>query len=420
MRSEGCAVVVLKRLRDAEKSSDRILGIIKGSAVNQDGASNGLTAPNPESQRQVIEQAIRNANVDNNSIDFVEAHGTGTELGDPIEVEVLDSVYGQREDQDHPIYVGAVKSNIGHTEAAAGLMGLIKILKMFEYEQILGNSHLKKLNPKINLKKSALRIERKGKAWKTIGKKRRAGLSSFGFSGTNAHVVLEEAPEASERIESEHQRTNHLLVLSAKGEQALDAHVDQYISYLDNAKDLVGDICYTAGVGRAHFDDRLVVVGQTTQEIKAKLKAKDFVQNKIANQNTPKVAWLFTGQGAQRIKLGYELYETHPVFKQAIDHCSDHLKTIHDYDYKTVWQSEDQDLIAQTQHTQIILFVIEYALAKLWQSFGIHPDCVCGHSVGEYVSAVIAGVMSLEDGLTLIYHRGHLMQSLPSGGGMLV
>ena len=249
-----------------------------------------------------------------------------------------------------------------------------------------------------------------------------AAVSSFGFSGTNAHVVLEEAPQVPERQLPEMQRPLHVLPLSAKSEAASKAQVTQYQAYLKTAQAKKVDLghCYTAGVGRSHFDYRMAVVGQSIEDILSKLEAKDFMRNKVTNQSKPKIAWLFTGQGSQRIKLVHELYDTHPVFKQAIDQCAQHLKNKHDYDFITIWKCENDALIAQTQHTQVLLFVVEYALAQLWLSFGVKPDYVCGHSVGEYVAAVIAGVMSLESGLTLIYHRGHLMQGLPVGGGMLV
>jgi len=423
VRSEGCGMVVLKRLSDARAAGDSILAVIRGSAVNQDGASSGLTVPNGPSQERVIRAALKQAKLSPDDISFIETHGTGTSLGDPIEVGALCQVFSQNRASEDPLYLGAVKTNMGHLEASAGIAGLIKLALMLQHKRRVTNLHFDSLNSNISLG-DHLKLSDDNQPWElTGGKTRCAGVSSFGFSGTNAHVVLEEAPQMPERQQPEVQRPLHVLPLSAKSEAALDAQVNQYQDFLKTAEEHqvdLGDICYTAGVGRSHFDYRLAVVSRSADQLLSKLQAKDFAQNKVTNQSKPKIAWLFTGQGSQRIKLGLELYGTHPVFKQTIDQCAQLLTNKHDYDFNAIWKSEDEELIAQTQHTQVLLFVVEYALAQLWLSFGVKPNYVCGHSVGEYVAATIAGVMSLEDGVTLIYHRGRLMQSLPAGGGMLV
>ena len=419
--SEGVGVVLLKRLQDAKRDGDQILAVLKGWGVNQDGKTNGLTVPSGDSQTKLITEIYQKYGIDVERISLVEAQGAGTRLGDAIELMALDQVFKHFTDKTSYCAVGTVQSNIGHALESGAMAGLMKLILSIKHQQIPPTINYEELNEEIKIEDSSLYINDELIPWATNPDQLRlCAVSSFGLSGTNAHVVLEEAPEVLEKVESEYQRPNHLLVLSAKGEKALDAQLEQYINYLRGSKEEIGDICYTAGTGRAHFDDRLAVVGQTVDEIRQKLEAKDFIQNRIGNQSSPKVAWLFAGFGSQRIKQGHELYETHPVFKQAIDHCSDHLKIIHDYDFKAMWQSDDHELIAQTKHTQVSLFVVEYGLAKLWQSFGVHPNFICGHGVGEIIAAVIAGVMSVEDGLTLIYHRGCLMQSLPSGGGMLV
>ena len=421
VRSEGCGVVLLKRLSDALRDGDKIQAVIKGSAINQDGASNGFTAPSGKSQRELMQRALQSSQVKAEDVGFLECHGTGTSLGDPIECRSIQAVYGNNRQQ--PIKLGSVKSNIGHLEAAAGMAGLIKATLALKYQQIPANLHVDNINPNIDMSNQSLEVVTEQQSWLSENNTRIAAVSSFGFTGTNAHIVLEEAPQMSERHQPEVQRPLHVLPLSAKSEKALEAQINQYHDYLktvDEHQVDVGDICYTAGVGRSHFDYRLAIVGHSIEDILTKLQAKNFIQNKVTNQSNPKIAWLFAGQGSQRIKLGHELYDTHPVFKQAIEQCAQHLKDKHDYDFNEVWRSEDGSLIAQTQHTQVLLFVVEYALAQLWLSFGVKPDYVCGHSVGEYVAAVIAGVMTSEDGLTLIYHRGRLMQSLPASGGMLV
>ena len=246
----------------------------------------------------------------------MEVHGTGTSLGDPIELSSIDHVYGRNRDQNDPLYISSVKTNVGHLEGAAGIVGLIKATLQLNDKTLYPHLNLDKPTGKFNWQGSGIKVPQEITDWPKRSDKRRIAVSSFGLSGTNAHVVLEEAPAIPEQVNPEYQRPKHLLVLSAKSEKALDAQVDQYINYLDESKEAIGDICYTAGIGRSHFDDRIALTGQTLEDIKEKLKAKDFIQNRIAYQNSPKVAWLFTGQGSQRIKLGLELYQTHPEYSK--------------------------------------------------------------------------------------------------------
>ena len=251
-------------------------------------------------------------------------HGTGTSLGDPIVLTYIEHVYGRARDKDDALYISSVKTNVGHLEGAAGVVGLIKAVLQIKSNQIYPHLNMQNPTSKFNWQESSIKVPLEKQSWPQRGNKRRTAVSSFGFSGTNAHVVLEEAPQVSERNQPEVQRPLHVLPLSAKCETALNAQINQYQTYLKTAQDKqidLGDICYTAGVGRSHFDYRLAVVGKSVEDILTKLQAKDFIQNKVINQTKPKIAWLFTGQGSQRIKLGHELYDTHPVFKQAIDQC---------------------------------------------------------------------------------------------------
>ncbi len=474
VRGEGCGVVVLKRLSDALADGDRVLALIRGSAVNQDGRSNGLTAPNGLAQQEVIRAALDDAGVAPHQLGYVEAHGTGTILGDPIEVRALDAVM-QGRPSDQPCVLGSVKTNIGHLEAAAGIAGLIKVVLALKHELIPAHLHLRAINPHILLDQMPLVIPTEQWPWPAADGRRYAGVSSFGFGGTNAHVVLEEAPApTSERNTAE--RPWQMLSLSAKDAPALRALARRFATYLDGQPDqALADICFSANTGRAHFAQRLALAAETTEEARASLAA--FADGQEANLRAsqlraagrPKIAFLFTGQGAQYIDMGRELYATQPTFRAALDRCAEILRSeleldIRDVLYPTEQRTKNQEPktdhrdsvrpalrggptddpgegergrggegengqspisnlqspLDQTQYTQPTLFAIEYALAELWRSWGIVPDFVMGHSVGEYAAACVAGVFSLEDGLRLIAARGRLMQLLPPNGAMAV
>ncbi|MFK0734780.1 MAG: beta-ketoacyl synthase N-terminal-like domain-containing protein, partial [Gloeotrichia echinulata HAB0833] len=443
VRSEGCGVVVLKRLSDALADGDNIQAIIRGSAVNQDGLTNGLTAPNGNSQQDVIHLALAKAGVKPNQISYVETHGTGTALGDPIEVNSLKSVLMEDRELNQPCWIGSVKTNIGHLEAAAGIAGLIKVVLSLKHSEIPPHLHLQQLNPYIQLEQTTIKIPTKLQPWLLVGQSRLAGVSAFGFGGTNAHVILEEAPipvSIENSLKTEQNSANlvnrpfHLLTLSAKTEQALADLVQSYQNYLEiNPELAIADVCFSANTGRSHFKHRLAIIAADQQELTdklAKIIAKSevsgvFSANLASNSQSPKIAFLFTGQGSQYINMGRQLYQTQPVFRRSLEQCDEILqsylaeKSLLEVIYPENPQELNNFFLDQTAYTQPALFAIEYALAQLWQSWGIKPDVVMGHSVGEYVAATVAGVFSLEDGLKLIAHRGRLMQKLPADGEMV-
>ncbi|ETW96824.1 MAG: hypothetical protein ETSY1_25090 [Candidatus Entotheonella factor] len=429
VRGEGAAVVVLKRLVDAKRDRDTVLGIIRGSAVNQDGLSNGLSAPNGPAQQAVIAQALMRAGIPPEAVGYVEAHGTGTALGDPIEVEALKAVLMPERPpgHEHLCWLGSVKANIGHLEAAAGMAALIKVLLMLRHRQILPQIHVDTLNPNIDLHDVPLRIPSHMTPWQPGPAGYIAGISAFGFGGTNAHVVVEAAEVVPHEVPTP-ERPAHLLTLRAKSKTALKDLAGQFAAHVSGPMQIdLGDLAYTANTGRAKFAHRLAVTYTSADELATSLNT--FVKGDNAARVThgrsrrrpPKVAFLFTGQGAQYVGMGRQLYETHTVFREAFDHCDAMLQPHLDISLSVLLYEPEVDdaRIHQTLYTQPMLFALGYALAQVWRSWGITPDAVIGHSVGEYAAACTAGVFSLEDGLRLIAARGRLMQQLPQNGAMV-
>ncbi|MDX1417044.1 MAG: beta-ketoacyl synthase N-terminal-like domain-containing protein, partial [Candidatus Promineifilaceae bacterium] len=426
VRGEGCGVVVLKRLSDAVRDGDPIIALLHGSAVNQDGRSNGLTAPNGLAQQAVIRRALAVAGIEASEIGYIEAHGTGTRLGDPIEIRSLQAVMDGH-NQAVPLVVGSVKTNVGHLEAAAGIAGLIKTILALEHELIPPHLHYQELNPHIDLSGSRIRIAKEGAPWPRGSAPRLAGVSSFGFGGTNAHIIVGEAPQLAAAISSEDPSGAELFTISARDETALGELAGRYVNFLDDHPQLdLAAICYTANTGRALFDHRLALTAGTAGELKKKLQSARPARGRRIEER-PKIAFLFTGQGAQFEGMGRQLYESEPVFRTALDRCAAILSRDLDRPLlEIIFPPADQRAVEpgtpaavdQTQYTQPALFAFEYALAALWRSWGIEPDMVMGHSVGEYVAACVAGVMSLEDGLKLVAARGRLMGELPAGGAM--
>ncbi|MDC3987763.1 type I polyketide synthase [Polyangium jinanense] len=422
VRSEGCVMVVLRRLRDALAAGDEILAVIRGSAVNHDGRTSGFTVPSGPSQEAVVRRALADAGVLPEEVSHIEAHGTGTALGDPIEVRALGNVFAASRSRA-PLLLGSVKTNIGHLEAAAGAAGLLKLVLELGHRQIVPHLHLREKSPRIDWDRLPFRIPTGGEPWESEGRPRIAGLSSFGISGTNAHVVLAEAPvRSAEANEAGSDKSHHLLALSAQSPAALGALCAAVADRLteEPAPDL-GDVCYTSQVGRAHFQHRIAVVGASHAELVAALREPP---GERAAPARAKTAFLFTGQGSQYVGMGRALFEAEPVFRKALLTCEEMLRPHLEEPLLAVMFGESaapegRPLLDRTAYAQPAIFALEYALFELLSSSGIEPDLVLGHSVGEYVAACVAGVFSLEEGLGLIAARGRLMQSLPAGGGML-
>ena len=428
VRGEGCGVVVLKRLADAHSAGDRILAVLRGSAVNHDGRSNGLTAPNGLAQQAVVRRALANAGLAPADIGYVEAHGTGTSLGDPIEVNSLKAVLLQGRDANKPLILGSAKTNIGHLESAAGIAGLIKAALMLQHREIPPHLHLTEVNPLIELSGTPIEIVTERRAWSAGEEPRRAGISSFGFGGANAHVILEEYTAPAAAASNEPERPRHALALSAQCEGALKEMAQRYAECLAGvADDAYPHFCYTANTGRAQLEHRLVLMAASRAAVADSLgafardgKAEGLSTGAVRRGERPKLAMVFTGQGSQYAGMGRLLYETQPVFRDVLNACDGILRDLRERPLLSVFYPADGETspIDETAYTQPALFAIEYALAELWKSWGIVPDAVMGHSVGEYVAACVAGVFSLEDGLRLIAERSRLMGALPHGGAM--
>ena len=443
VRSEGAGVVLLKPLTRALSDGDRIYGVIRGSAVNHGGQARTLTSPNVYAQSKVVRAAYQQANISPDTISFIETHGTGTQLGDPIEVNGLKRAFSQlfqeRGSNAPPqsyCALGTVKTNIGHVEAAAGIAGLIKVLLSMKYGKLTKLANFTQQNERVKLEKTPFYLLTENLDWQRLKSSegevipRRAGLSSFGFGGANAHIVIEEAPQIS-RTQSKSnllEPSHYLLTLSAKSKQSLQELAISYADLLHN-KTSLENICFSTHISRAHLKYRLAFVASTSEEICQQLSCWH-QENTVdcwegtSSQVSSKVAMLFTGQGSQYVDMGRELYETQPTFKKTVDYCAEILTPYLDKPLlEVLYPSEPNKtaiaLLNKTAYTQPALFVLEYALYQLWQSWGITPSIVMGHSVGEIVAACVAGVFSLEDGLMLIAKRGQLMAQLPAGGSMV-
>jgi acyl transferase domain-containing protein/SAM-dependent methyltransferase len=427
VRGEGCGIVLLKRLSEALADGDPVWAVIRGSAVNQDGRSNGLTAPNGLSQRAVILQALKKAGIAPDQISYVEAHGTGTPLGDPIEVEALRAALTSGRSRGSPCALGSVKTNLGHLEAAAGIAGLIKVVLALHYEAIPPHLHLESLNPMLASDLALFEVPTSLRPWPSGATRRFAGVSSFSLGGTNAHVILEEAPRPEPTPVADEKKLSgrvYLLPLSARNPEALRCLARSYRDFLTGTTASLHDIAYTAGVRRTHHEHRLALVGrfpgETANQLDNFLRAESppgLSYGRIQGRRQGLV-FVFCGQGAQWPGMGQELLHQEPVFYQEVERCDALFRRHAGWSLREALAAHPARL-EQTEVAQPVLFALQVGLTALWRSWGVVPDAIVGHSAGEVAAAHVAGALSLEDAVRLVFHRSRLLQRINDSGKML-
>ena len=455
-------MVVLKRLSDAQADGDRIWGVVLGSAVNQDGASAGLTVPSGTAQGRVIEEALLQAGVDPQEVDYLEAHGTGTEVGDPIELNAAAEIYGRDREPDRPLLVGSVKTNVGHLEPAAGVAGLMKVLLSMHRGVIPKHLHFNSPNPRIDWDNLPVKVTSEATAWpEVVGRPHRAGISSYGWSGTNVHVVVEAYPNgkptgvdrdgmpqpagptravslqaaeteaATATYGRQDARPARLLPLAGKSDAALKDLAKSYLTWLDDQTSTtfkegsarepeLSDMAWSASVTRSHFNYRKGIPFRDAQSLRGSLRDVADGIDESPRQTASRVAFVYTGQGAQWVGMGEVLYESEPVFRAVLDRCDQLIQEERGVSLLDVMfgrHGAERDL-EEPKWTQPAIYALECALTALWRSIGIQPSAVLGHSLGEIAAAQAAGVFSLEDGLRAASARGRLLGALPRAGAM--
>ncbi|MEP6491992.1 MAG: type I polyketide synthase [bacterium] len=417
VRGEGCGVVVLKRLSDAVADGDRVLALIRGTATNQDGRSNGLTAPNGRAQTAVVTEALADAGVAPAAISYVEAHGTGTSLGDPIEIHALGAALSPGRAADDHVLVGSLKTNMGHLEAAAGVAGLIKTILMLQARRIAPSLHFETPNPFIDWAHVPVTVATSLLPWEPRGGRRLAGVSSFGFSGSNAHIVLEEAPPQAQRPTGD-ERSVHVFALSGRTELALQQVAALYDEALAANPDIaLADACATANAGRAHFEHRAAIVARTHEELRTRLRSvadgrpgASVLSGQLMSTDAPRIAFRYTGDGAQYAGMGASLYKAEPVFRAALERCAAILEPVLPGGLLEIIHAaaSSDRRIQDGRYAQPALVAVQFALTELWRSWGIVPSTVMGDGLGEYAAACAAGVMSIDDALLLVAERARL------------
>ncbi|MCS1381011.1 type I polyketide synthase [Lysinibacillus sphaericus] len=420
-RGEGCGIIILKRLSDAKRDNNSIEALVKGIYVGQDGKSNGFFAPNGLAEQRVIAETLKRTGLDVDDIDYIEAHGTGTSLGDFIEAQAICEVFKNRK---APIKVGSVKSNIGHLEAASGMASMIKVLLSLKHKQLLPSIHFKNPNPNIDWDK--IQVVDKLSEWESNGKKRRAGISAYGISGTLAHLILEEAEHEENTPQTEKSNLpESMLTISTKNKNVLVKAISQIRDYLSVSTELLSDIAYSTNITRDKHEYRFAIVGnnkeQIIEEIDHVLKNEDSLAYYIgqAESKKKKIAFLFTGQGSIYKDAAREFYENSQAYRETFDLCDDRFKELLGISIKDTLFGANEELLTNALYSQPIIFSLEYALTKIWDSLNIKADYVIGHSVGEYAAACYVGMLSFEDATNMIAMRSRLMVSVTPNGKMV-